>query len=104
MSDEMDSNEIETEQFLPDDDEANQNVAENQIEADEQAEVASAEQAEPELDADDGETVAATNSNPKPILYNLNISPAVRCVKIVARLINLELELRYVYCNQFIKD
>lgn len=33
----------------------------------------------------------------KPILYNLNISPAVRCVKIVARLINLELELRYEY-------
>lgn len=30
----------------------------------------------------------------KPILYNLNISPPVRSVKIVAQLIGLELELR----------
>lgn len=45
---------------------------------------------EEQPDPDDGEMPA----NPIPTLYNLNISPAVRCVKIVARLINLELELR----------
>lgn len=50
-----------------------------------------------EQDADDGAT-EANNQHPKPILYNLNISPVVRCVKIVARLIDLELELRYEYC------
>lgn len=54
-------------------------------------------EAEPQQDADDGAT-EANNQHPKPILYNLNISPVVRCVKIVARLIDLELELRYEYC------
>lgn len=52
--------------------------------------------AEPEQDADEDAT-EANNQHPKPILYNLNISPVVRCVKIVARLIDLELELRYEY-------
>lgn len=53
-----------------------------------------------EANRDDSEMVANSNiNNPKPILYNLNISPVVRCVKIVARLINLELEIRYEYID-----
>lgn len=78
MSSELNPVEIEAEQILP---ENNETV--------EQSEEQTAEQ------ADNGET-AASNQNSTPILYNLNISPVVRCVKIVARLINLELELRYV--------
>lgn len=46
-----------------------------------------------EMEPDDSEATAATNQ-PKPIVYNLNISPVVRCVKIVCRIINLDIELR----------
>lgn len=63
----------------------------------EQAETEDATENEPKDDDDDDDEAAANNQNPKPILYNLNISPVVRCVKIVARLINLELELRYEF-------
>lgn len=109
MSDEIDTGEIENVQILPQDDEANRIVVETQVDAEDQADEQTdeqteeqsaeqtAEQAEPEPDdSETAATAAATNNNnPKPILYNLNISPAVRCVKIVARLINLELELWY---------
>lgn len=37
---------------------------------------------------------SANINDSTPILYNLNISPVARCVRIVCRLINLELELR----------
>lgn len=54
------------------------------------------EQADLEAEPDAGnDRLAANQQNAVPILYNLNISPAVRCVKIVARLIDLKLELRY---------
>lgn len=83
MSDQADTNEIETDQ--------------NPVETEDERTTEQAEaKAEPELNESETATAAATNDNPKLILYNLNISPAVRCVKIVARLINLELEFRYV--------
>lgn len=38
------------------------------------------------------------------ILYHLEMSPPSRAVRIVARLIGLELELRYLATNQFEMD
>ena len=90
MSGEMQSD--ETVQTLPDDSDG---TVDAQVETEDQSVEQAEEQTEEQNDEnpDDSETNVANNS--KPILYNLNISPVVRCVKIVARLINLELELRY---------
>lgn len=85
------SDQTDTEQMLPEETE----IVEQ---ADEQAE--DEMEGKDERNQDDNETAGNNNNNnPKPILYNLNISPVVRCVKIVARLINLELELRYEFFN-----
>lgn len=44
-------------------------------------------------------------SEQQPILYNFYMSPPVRSVKVVARLIELDLEFRYAFylaCNLFL--
>lgn len=88
MSDEVDPDGIATEQSET---ETPVETDENQVD-----ESQTEEKAEPDAEADPGDAELAANQRSSiPILYNLNISPAVRCVKIVARLIGLELELRY---------